>query len=424
MGRINTTTEQDLQQLEDEYWALDPRDTATERNIQRLEDEYRRLLPKDTAPGLFAWFTTPTPPGVPDPYVSITEAQQFIRFTQETLFPHKNHPQAHLLWDITAILYYLTPTTRNTSTQFLNDADLTHDLRPLHQQLTQLIHIQRDPYTFRRSFDQPLILLNICHTTPGVSLLGVWLYYQHTLPTWGSNLYPMEEIAFNLFYEYANTQSPPRDRGALYQRLQESLWVELFTTPTTEDGSRRINPNHLMDWENHPNWGTYQHITTQDPAPTITYPTPVANRTGRLLLNSPHTEHLLWYTTTHPGPTPAHQRLETMPHDVFIEWVLATNKYTNHEFNVTHRLLARWAGITDSSSDKDKAAVTMLALTIHDRITNIPKPGLPGPLLVMLHETPPFLDLPVTVQDTILNQYLTPINSTITLNPTTGHTVS
>ena len=91
---------------------------------------------------------------------------------------------------------------------------------------------------------------------------------------------------------------------------------------------------------------------------------------------------------------------------------------------MTHRLLARWAGITDSSSDKDKAAVTMLALTIHDRITNIPKPGLPGPLLVMLHETPPFLDLPVTVQDTILNQYLTPINGTITLNPTTGHTVS
>ena len=42
----------------------------------------------------------------------------------------------------------------------------------------------------------------------------------------------------------------------------------------------------------------------------------------------------------------------------------------------------------------------------------------------MLHETPPFLDLPVTVQDTILNQYLTPINGTITLNPTTGHTVS
>ena len=408
MGRINTTAEQDLQQL---------------------EDEYRQLLPDSTLPGLFPWFTTPNPTGGPKPYANTTEAQQFAQFTRETLLPHTTHPQAHLLWDILAVLYYLTPDIpQNTNIQFLNTTDLTRNLKPLHQKLTQKIYTKNNPHNFQKLFAQPQILLDIYHATtphtPTVSLLDVWVYYQHTIPTWRYNLSLTEDDTFNLLYEYANTHTRPQDRGGLYQRLLKSAWKELFTTPTEDGATRTIDPAYLMDWENHPNWGTYQHITTQDPAPTITYPTPVANRTGRLLLNSPHTEHLLWYTTTHPGPTPAHQRLETMPYDVFIEWVLATNKYTNHEFNVTHRLLARWAGITDSSSDKDKAAVTMLALTIHDRITNIPKPGLPGPLLVMLHETPPFLDLPVTVQDTILNQYLTPINGTITLNPTTGHTVS
>lgn len=406
MGRINTTTEQDL---------------------QHLGHEYRQLLPDGTTPGLFPWFITPNPTGGKKPYANTTEAQHFTQFAQETLRPHKNHPQAHLLWDILAVLYYITPIPDRNTTVFLSDTALAHDLKPFHQKLTQKIYTKNNPHNFQKTFTHPQILLDIYHATtphtPAVSLFDVWLYYQHTIPTWRHGLHPIEEDTFNLLYEHANTKIPPQDRGSFHQRLRKSAWVELFTTPTP-DGSRTIDPIYLMDWENHPNWGTYQHITTQDPAPTITYPTPVANRTGRLLLNSPHTEHLLWYTTTHPGPTPAHQRLETMPHDVFIEWVLTTHQYTNHEFNVTHRLLARWAGITDSSSDKDKAAVTMLALTIHDRITNTTSPDLPGPLLLMLHETPPFLDLPVTVQDTILNQYLTPINGTITLNPTTGHTVS
>ena len=218
------------------------------------------------------------------------------------------------------------------------------------------------------------------------------LKYKNGVPLEAKHNDASEHVAY--YVENILSQHRPAVRSQAYHEHLEGLWVRLFTT-TAPDGKRTIDPEYILGWENHPNWEKFISIATRrlNPLPVTNEEIETSFVVEKLLPDFWHVRHLFWFLEHRNHTTFIKNYLGGMSPVGVLEWAykgtlpyLGVNEGRSC-FEVLHRVVSTWAGITPDSDDKDIADVTVMVIDIMNRIRCL-KNDAPGNILAMLEELP------------------------------------
>lgn len=236
------------------------------------------------------------------------------------------------------------------------------------------------------------------------------LKYKKAVPLEVKHYDTEEYVAY--YVENILARHRPAVRSQAYHEHLEGLWVRLFTT-AAPDGKRTIDPTYILSWENHPNWDKFITIATRRLNPLATTGEEIETSfvVEKLLPDFWHVRHLFWFLEHRNHTVFIKNYLGGMSPVGVLEWAYkGTLPYLGVNegracFEVLHRIVSTWAGVTPDSDDKDIADVTVMVIDIMNRIQCL-KNDAPGNILMMLEELPvSILEMPGSMFREVVGSY-------------------